>query len=122
MTQIQTKEEHTFDIIERLSKDNIFYVHMYETGGRNADLENCLKHVSLEELKQRPYEAYDACIEVQENYNNLNYFEIQPRDISEKYNQFCDHMIEKLKELQPHMMLHFDAESDTCDVYVVSKK
>lgn len=116
------KEETVFDIIENLSKDNVFYVHKYETGGHNADLENCLKLVSVDELKQQPYEAYDACVEVQENYNNLNYFEIQPRDLSEKYNQFCDHMIEKLKELQPHSMLHFDGYDDTYDVYVVSKK
>ena len=120
MTQAK---EQTFDIIEQLSKDNIFYVHVYETGGHNADLENCLKHVTVDELKQKPYDAYDECIEVQENYNNLNYFEIQPRDLSEKYNQFCDYMIEKLKELQPHTMLHFDCDGfDTCDVYVVSKK
>ncbi len=121
MTQVQAKEQ-TFDIIKNLSKDNIFYVHMYETGGHNADIANCLKLVTVDELKQKPYDAYDECIEVQENYNNLNYFEIQPRDLSEKYNEFCDYMIEKLKELQPHTMLHFDAESDTCDVYVVSKK
>ena len=123
MTQIQTKEEHTYDIIERLSVDNDFYVSMYKFGeSPTYDHTKCFVKVTVDELKQAPYDAYDMCIEVQENYNNLNYFEIQPRDIHPLYNKHCDTMIEHLKKHNPHTMLHFDAERDTCDVYVVSKK
>lgn len=122
MTQIQTKEQHTYDIIERLSVDNEFYVSMYKYGETPTyDLSKNFVKVTVDELKQAPYDAYDACIEEMSG-NNLNYFEIQPRDISQQYNDHCDSMIEHLKKHQPHMMLHFDAESDTCDVYVVSKK
>lgn len=124
MTQIQTKEEHTFDIIERLSKDNEFYVSRYSFGETPTyDLTQNFVKVTVDELKEAPYCAYDNCIEEMSG-NNLNYFEIQPRDISQQYNDHCDSMIEHLKKHEPHMMLHFDMFEvrDTCDVYVVSKK
>lgn len=110
-------EDLTYEIIERLSKENDFYIHAYE----QRDCVSSLVKVTVDELKEK-YEAYDQCVEEQLDYNNIEYFDTQPRDISEYYNKFCDHMTEKLKELQPHSMLHFDGADDTYDVYVVSKK
>lgn len=107
-------EELSFELIERLSTDNVFYIHKYET----KDTTKALVHVSVEELKTQ-YEAYDQVIEEMSGHN-AEYFATQPplNDETDKLNQY---MSEQISKLQPHSMLHFDGAEDTFDIYVVSK-
>lgn len=108
--------ELSFELVERLSVDNVFYIHKYET----LDTTKALVQVTLEQLKTE-YEAYDQVIEESEGHN-AGYFEIQPlhhRD--ERVDVLNKFMFEQLTTLQPHAMLHFDGSDDTFDVYVVSK-
>lgn len=114
-------DELSFEIIERLSVENDFFIHPYKTGEKPTyDVAGCFVRTTLDELKDK-FEAYDQCIEENQG-NNLEYFDMQPRDIDEMYNKCCDQMVAMLKLHQPHMYLHFDGAEDTYDVYVVSKQ
>ena len=108
-------EELSFELIERLSVDNKFFIHKYEP----TSLELALLEVSVDELKTT-YEAYDQVIEEAQGHN-ASYFETQPEstNFTGRLNKF---MFEELTKLQPHSMLHFDGARDTYDVYVVSKQ
>lgn len=108
--------ELSFELIERLSKDNKFFIHKYET----LDTTKALIEVSAEQLKTE-YEAYDQVIE-ESSGHNAGYFEIQPLHHEDhRVDQLNQFMYAELMKLQPHSMLHFDGSDDTFDVYVVSK-
>lgn len=109
-------EELTFELIERLSKDNKFFIHKYET----LDTTKALIEVSVEQLKTE-YEAYDQVIE-EKTGHNADYFEIQPLHSSDRrVDELNQYMSTEVNKLNPHSMLHFDGSDDTFDVYVVNK-
>jgi len=103
-------EELSFELIQRLSEDNKFFIHKYES----KTTDTALLEVSVDDLKTT-YEAYDQVIEETDGHN-AGYFQIQPDET-----EFNQYMFTQLTKLQPHSMLHFDGADDTFDVYVVSK-
>lgn len=108
--------ELSFELIERLSKDNKFFIHKYES----IDTTKALIEVSVEQLKTE-YEAYDQVIEEMKGHN-ADYFEIQPPHARDRrVDEINQYMMTEVKRLNPHSMLHFDGAEDTFDVYVVSK-